>query len=58
MEARSYDRVDGTAKQTGFVAQEVYESGALDREAGEEEARPVGLGCFSGPKGAITPGHT
>ena len=31
MEARSYDRVDGAAKQTGFVAQEVYESGALGK---------------------------
>ena len=27
VEARSYDRVDGAAKQTGFVAQEVYKSG-------------------------------
>ena len=31
VEARSYDRVDGAAKQTGFVAQEVYESGALGK---------------------------
>ena len=31
VEARSYDRVDGAAKQTGFVAQEVYESGSLGK---------------------------
>ena len=31
MEARSYDRVDGAAKQTGFVAQEVYKSGPLGK---------------------------
>ena len=31
VEARSYDRVDGAAKQTGFVAQEVYKSGPLGK---------------------------
>ena len=33
VEARSYDRVDGAAKQTGFVAQEVYESGSLGKSS-------------------------
>ena len=31
VEARSYDRVDGAAQQTGFVAQEVYKSGPLGK---------------------------
>ena len=31
VESRSYDRVDGAAKQTGFVAQEVYKSGPLGK---------------------------
>ena len=31
VEARSYDRIDGAAKQTGFAAQEVYESGSLGK---------------------------
>ena len=31
VEARSYDRVDGAAQQTGFAAQEVYKSGPLGK---------------------------
>ena len=92
VEARSYDRVDGAAQQTGFVAQEVYKSGPLgksfcklkrpgahdaglpaddggaladlqepaaeDREAREEEARAVRLGCFRAPKRPIAADDT
>ena len=43
VEARSYDRIDGAAKQTGFVAQEVYESGALGKSFSQaQELRAPG----------------
>ena len=48
----------GLPADDGGALADLQGPAAEDREAGEEEARPVGLGCFSGPKGAITPGHT